>query len=132
MCILSKIENEIRRSNNYGVQFSIDADAYDCRIGDRVSFGDNETSLQGGSFHNYQDVVLDGKTIGYLEEIDDGKLFHPMIVSFYITLADCTEHELWDKMEKKHKGNPHLYDKGESLVLRFATLNQMLDYLSVS
>ena len=132
MNIIEQIENEIRQNKNYGVKFSIDAEAYDCCLGDRVSFGENTIATQCGSIYNYQDIFLDGKTIGYLEEIDCGKLFHPMQTSFIIPIADCTEEELWTQKEKELADNQHLHDADEVLELRFATLNQLLDFLKAA
>ena len=132
MNIIEQIENEIRQNPNFGVKFSIDADAYKCRLGDRVSFGENTTALQCGSFYNYQDILLDEKIIGYLEEIDDGRLFRPMVSSFIIPIADCSEEKLWEQKENEFADNPHLHDAGEVLELRFATLNQMLDFLNAA
>lgn len=132
MNIIEQIGNKYRQNPNFGVKFSIDSNAYDCRLGDRISFGENTTDLQCGSFYNYQDILLDGKVIGYLEEIDCGRLFDPIKVSFIIPIADCSEEELWVQKEKEFAENPHLHDAGEILELRFATLNQMLDFLNAA
>lgn len=132
MNILEQVENEYRQNKNFGVQFSIDADAYECRLGDRVSFGESTAAMQCGSFYNYQDIILDGKVVGYLEEVDSGKLFHPITSSFIIPIADCTEEKLWEQKEKEFSENPHLYDAGEVLELRFATLNQVWDFLKAA
>ena len=132
MNIVQEIEQKYRNNPKHGITFSIDASAYDCRLGDRVTFGENTTSMQGGSFYNWQDIILDGKVVGYLEEVESGRLFDPMTSSFIVPIADCSEHELWDEMEVKHKDNPHLYDSGETLQLRFATLNQLLEHLKIT
>lgn len=132
MNIIEQIENKYRQNVNFGVKFSIDPDAYDCRLGERVSFGENTTALQCGTFYNYQDIILDGEIIGYLEEIDCGRLFDPMTVSFIIPIADCSDMETWEKKEKEFAENPHLHDSDEVLELRFATLNQMLDFLNAA
>lgn len=129
MNIIEEIEKKYRDNPKHGVTFSIDAEAYECRLGDRVVFGDNTTDMQCGTLYNWQDVILDGKVVGYLQEAQSGRIFDPMTVSFCVPIADCMEHELWDKMSEEHKDNPHLHDGGEVLELRFATLNQMLDYL---
>lgn len=132
MNIVQEIEQRYRNNPQHGVWFSIDASAYESKVGDRVSFGDNTTQMQGGSFYNWQDIVLDGKVVGYLEEVKSGRLFAPMTSSFIAPIADCSEHELWNKMEVKYKDNPHLYDSGETLQLRFATLNQLLEHLEIA
>ncbi len=132
MNIVDQIMNEYRQRPNHGIQFSVESEAYKCRVGDRVSFGDNTTVLQCGSFYNYQDIILDGNVIGYLEEVQSGRLFDPMTISFVIPIADCSEKDVWEKMLVQFAGNPHLSDEGESLVLRFATLNQILDHLSIN
>ena len=131
MNIVEQRENEYRSYKGYGVTFSIDASAYESRFGDRVEFGDNTTSMQGGALYNWQDVLLDGNVIGYLEERENGKLFDPMTVTFCVPLADCTEQELWEEKVREFDGNPHLAESGEVLKLEFATLNQMLEYLNV-
>lgn len=132
MNIIEQIENEIRQNKNFGVKFSIDAEAYDCRLGDRISFGENTTATQCGKIFNYQDIILDGKVIGYLEEIDCGKLFHPIQASFIIPIADCSEHDVWEQKEKEFADNPHLHDADEVLELRFATLNQLINFMELS
>lgn len=132
MNIIEEIEKKYRDNPKHGVTFSIDAEAYECRLGDRVVFGDNTTDMQCGTLYNWQDVILDGKVVGYLQEAQSGRMFDPMTISFCVPIADCMEHELWDKMSEEHKGNPHLHDGGEVLELRFATLNQMLDYLKAA
>lgn len=131
MNIVQEIEQRYRNNPKHGVQFSIDASAYESSVGDRVSFGDNTTAMQGGALYNWQDIILDGKVVGYLEEVESGRLFDPITSSFIVPIADCSEHELWDEMEVKYKENPHLYDSGETLQLRFATLNQLLEHLKI-
>jgi hypothetical protein len=132
MNIVQEIEQRYRNNPKHGVWFSIGASAYKSSVGDRVSFGDNTTAMQGGALYNWQDIILDGKVVGYLQEVESGRLFDPMTSSFIVPIADCSEHELWDEMEVKYKENPHLYDSGEVLELRFATLNQMLEYLEIA
>jgi len=132
MNIVQEIEQRYRNNPKHGVWFSIDASAYESSFGDRVSFGDNTTAMQGGALYNWQDIILDGKVVGYLQEVESGRLFEPMTSSFIVPIADCSEHELWDEMEVKYKENPHLYNMGEVLELRFATLNQMLEYLEIA
>ena len=41
MDIISEIENEYKRMEKYGVQFSIEADAYSKGVSEDVSFGKN-------------------------------------------------------------------------------------------
>lgn len=132
MNIVQEIEQRYRNNPKHGVWFSIDASAYESSLGDRVSFGDNTTAMQGGALYNWQDIILDGKVVGYLQEVESGRLFEPITSSFIVPIADCSEHELWDEMEVKYKENPHLYNLGEVLELRFATLNQMLEYLEIA
>lgn len=132
MGIIEQIENEYRQKKNYGVQFSIKPDAYDCKVGNRIYFGENETVLQCGCFYNYQNIIFDGVIVGYLQEIDCGKLFDPITSSFIIPIADCSEEEIWNEMLKKYGNNPHLFDNDEVLELRFATLNQLVDFLGIA
>lgn len=130
MNIVEEIENKYRQAPGYGIQFSIEPECYDCDIPDeRLMFGDNTTEMQCGTEYNWQPILLDGKQIGILQESQSGRLFDPMKTTFLIIIADCTEHELWDEMMEKHTDNPHLYDAGETLQLRFATLQHMIDYL---
>ena len=127
MDIIKEIEQEYRNHRNFGVQFSIDADAYDCRLCGRVRFGENMKVQQCGSFINYQNILLDGEFIGWLEEIDCGRLFHPIMTSFVVPIKDSDDEELWEEYE----GNPHFYEHGDGQEMRFATINQMLDYLNL-
>ena len=134
MNIIQEIEQRYRNNPKHGVTFSIDADAYESRIGDRISFGENYTCTECGTTYNFQNIYLDeqGNTIGFIVEANNHKLFDPMTVSFCVHLADCSDMETWDEMEKEYKDNPHLVDRGETLVLKFATLNQLLDHLKIA
>lgn len=130
MNIIEEIEAEYKSRKDYGIQFSIEPEAYVCDIpDDRLKFGDNTTELQCGTFYNWQPILLDGESVGWLQETRSGRLFDPTTTSFILIIADCSEQDLWDKMLVKHKDNPHLHDAGESLELRFATLQQFIDYL---
>ena len=130
MNIVEQIEAEYRAMKGYGIQFSIEPEAYECDIpDDRLIFGDNTTDMQCGTLYNWQPILIDGNSVGYLQEKQSGKLFDPMTVTFIYILADCVEQELWDEMLSKHNDNLHLYDAGETLELRFATLQQFVDYL---
>ncbi len=129
MNILQEIEKKYRDNKNYGITFSIDSSAYDCRLGDRVCFGQNTTDLHRGTFYNYQDVLLDGKEIGCLVEEQSGKLLHPMLIHYEYPLADWSEE---DKLTDEMRNNPHFSDEGEYFCMRFATLNQLLDYIHAS
>lgn len=130
MNIIEEIEAEYKSRKNYGIQFSIGPQAYECDIPDgRLEFGDNTTDMQCGRLYNWQPILIDGKSVGYLQETQSGKLFDPMTATFILILADCMEHELWDEMQEKHNDNPHLYDAGETLELRFATLQMFVDHL---
>lgn len=127
MSIIAEIEKKYRESPKHGVTFSIDANAYECDCD--IIFSAPSQSLSGGVFFNWQDIILDGKVVGYLEETQSGRLFDPMCVSFCRCLADCEDYKLWEEMEEKYQGNPHLVDEGESLQLRFATLNQFINHI---
>lgn len=129
MNIIKKIENEYRSMKGYGVQFSIEPDAYSCDDAVDVAFGENETAIQGGEFHNFQDVFLDGKTIGYLWERKNGRVFDPMMASFCVVIADCQDDD-FDDVYSRLKNHPNFYDEGEAILFRFATLKQMLEYVA--
>lgn len=130
MNIVEQIEADYRAMKGYGIQFSIEPEAYECDIpNDRLMFGDNTTDIQCGTLYNWQPILIDGNSVGFLQEKQSGKLFDPMTITFIYILADCMEQELWDEMLSKHNDNPHLYDAGETLELRFATLQQFVDYL---
>ena len=123
MNIIETINNKYKSNPLYGIQFSIEPSAYDC---DReVELGDNTTYMQCGMMYNYQDVLLDGKPIGFIEERQAGTLFDPMVVSFCITLCDWDE---VDKLTDDIRNNPHFHDAVEAYELRFATLKQLIDY----
>ena len=133
MSIIQEIESKYRANPKHGVTFSIDKEAYESRIGDRITFGKNTSSMECGTMYNWQDICLDtpDNVIGYLEEKVSGRIFDPMCVSFCLTLADCMEKDTWEAMEQKYKDNPHFTDLGETLRLDFATLNQLLDHLKI-
>ena len=128
MDIISEIENEYKRMEKYGVQFSIEADAYSKGVSEDVSFGKNETVINGGKLSNYQDIVLDGKTVGFLWERSGG-LFDPIMVSFCVLISDCQDDDFED-VYTRLKDHPNFYDEGEAILFRFATLKQFLDYVS--
>ena len=120
MNILEKAEQRYRKDKYFGIRFSIGPEAYDCRLGDKVSFGDNTTYMGCGVQHNYQPILLDGKEIGVLHEWQRGRLFDPMVCQFELPLDDEVSGEL--------RNNPHFVED-EWNHLSFATLNQLLDYL---
>ena len=125
MNIIESIENEYRSKKNYGITFSIEPEAYSCDLAeDRVSFGDNTTELNCGTFFNWQDIIVDGEHLGFLEEAQSGKLLHPMTVSFATFLRDCDEEELTEE----ERNNPHLYEGEFGYYYYFATLQQFVDY----
>lgn len=131
MNIIEEIENEYRQSKGYGVTFSIGPEAYNCNIADvdsRLSFGESTTAMQCGTLYNWQDIILDGNIIGYLEECQTGKLLHPITTKFIVWLADCSEP---DKITTEMMASPHFWE-GESYEMHFATLQQMIDYLQLN
>lgn len=128
MDIISEIENKYKSMEDYGVQFSIEPEAYSGGVYENVSFGKNETVMQGGELSNYQDVILDGKNVGFLWERKNGRLFDPIMVSFCIVIADCQDDD-FDEVYSRLKDHPNFYDEGEAILFRFATLKQLLEYV---
>ena len=126
MNMFEKRENEIKASPCHGVQFSIDPEAYDCTLGeDRVMFGDNYCFTNCGTTFNYQPVIVDGKEVAQLEEVQPYGLFEPMSVSYIIGLDD-------NDVTKEIRRNPHFcIGYYENPQLRFATLQQLIDYLNI-
>lgn len=119
MSIVDEIEAKYRAMPLHGVQFSIEAEAYDCR--EKVVFGESKSAMQCGRLFNWQDVLLEGVKIGFLEEVENGKLFDPMTVSFYVPIDE-------DKVTEAMTKDPH-YFEDEWCFMRFATLQQMVDYV---
>ena len=115
--IIEEAEAEYRNNPLHGVQFSIDADAYN---NEDVTFGESEQSTEGGALVSYQDVIYKGQTIGWVKETQSGRMFAPMVTSFYVPLENATEED---------KRSPH-YFEGEEDYMRFATLQQMVDYIN--
>lgn len=127
--IIDKVEEKYRKDKNFGVQFSIDPDAYNCDIADdRIYFGDNTTKMDGSSFTNCQPILIDGKEVGLLHEWQHGGLFDPICTSFEIVIADCQDDD-FDEKNAKYAKNPHFCDGDEWSYLCFATLQQFVDYL---
>lgn len=121
------IDEEYKARPLYDVQFSIKPEAYQCSLGDRITFGDSHVYNNNG-VTNIQDVILDGNVIGWIEEKQSPKLLHPMTVSFNVWLADYTEEET---ITDEARNNQHFHDAGDYFCLRFATLQQMLEHLGV-
>lgn len=115
--IIEEAEAEYRNNPLHGVQFSIDADAYN---NEDVTFGESEQSTEGGALVSYQDVIYKRQTIGWVKETQSGRMFAPMVTSFYVPLENATEED---------KRSPH-YFEGEEDYMRFATLQQMVDYIN--
>ena len=116
---IEAIDAKYKSNPLYGVQFSIESDAYECS--EDIRFSGNTTQVQHGDLYNWQDVLLQGEVIGFLEEIASGKLFHPMVISFYVPIPD-------DEMTDDIKSNPHYYE-GEYDYLKFGKLQDMVDYV---
>ena len=101
--IIEEAEAEYRNNPLHGVQFSIDADAYN---NEDVTFGESEQSTEGGALVSYQDVIYKGQTIGWVKETQSGRMFAPMVTSFYVPLENATEED---------KRSPH-YFEGEGII----------------
>ena len=126
--IVEQIEQEYRNAKGYGVTFSIDPEAYKCNIPEsRLTFSENTQAMQCGTLYNWQDIILDGEVIGYLEERMTGRFLHPMTFSFVVVLADCSEPE---KITDEMRSDPHFFE-GETYEMQFATLQQLIDYLKL-
>ena len=127
MNIVDKVRNEYKKSKSYGVRFSIEPSAYEYTGKRHVEFGKNFTCRQLGTLLNFQDIIIDGKKFGYLEETERSGLFSPILTSFSYPIADCQDKD-YDEVFEANKNNPHFYDNGESLELRFATLEQFMEF----
>lgn len=131
MDLLEKIEKQYRDNRLHGVQFSIEPECYDADIADdRVVFGKNTTENVPGAEINYQPITVDGKELGFLMEQISYSFFHPICVSFCVKIADCQD-ENYEAVCAENMSNKHFYDEGESALLRFATLQQFLDYYHI-
>lgn len=117
MGLIAEINKKYRSHPMHGVQFSIDETAYDCT--ENVYFGEPEQWSECGTLVNAQDILLKGKEIGWLKERQNGRMFDPIVVSFFLPLENPTEEQ---------KSNPHYYED-EFQYMRFATLQQMVDYV---
>lgn len=119
-------DNEYRTMDNFGIQFHIDEIAYECELEHgRVSFGESELFTRHGADINFQDIFIDGKKVGILKEYAPYNVFmlKPILVSFIIPLPDEVD-------DDRLRNNQHFVE-GERNELRFATLQQMIDYLGV-
>ncbi|MCR5658957.1 MAG: hypothetical protein K6G25_06490 [Bacteroidales bacterium] len=127
MSIIADIEAKIKANPMYGVTFSIDPEAYDCNIVpmDRVYFGDNHTFTNGGTTYNYQPVIVDGKEVADLEEIQPYGLFEPMRTSFIVYFEDD------EKAKPFRKSKHYLIGPYDYPQMRFATLQQLVDFLKI-
>ncbi len=131
MNILEEIAQEYLNDPNHGIKFSvkdIDQDIFTHKLGDRISFGESVDERQMDTLYEYKDIILDGKPFGYIQFSITKNYLHPTIVSFCYVLADCTEPEA---LTAEMVDSPHFDDLTESYRYKFATLQQMLDYLHV-
>lgn len=127
MDLIEMVEAPYKNSPAYNVKFSIEPEAYKVPDGVDVKFGKSETELSGGTFINYQTVIINGEEFGFLEERNGGGLLAPMTTSFCFCIADCEDDD-FEEVYEKYKDNPHFADCGESLQLCFATLKQFLEF----
>lgn len=122
MNIIEQIENEYRQKKDYGIQFSIEPEAYKCDIPDnRIVFGDANVYWQNGNTMNDQPIFVDGIEIGFVHEYQSYNIFAPITTSFMVYVDD---NDVTDEMRK----SPH-FDDEEWCYMAFATLQQMIDYL---
>lgn len=122
MNIIEQVENEWRQKKDYGIQFSIEPEAYQCDIPEtRLVFGDANINWYGGIQINNQPILLDGVEIGFVHEMQTERLFDPMTSSFMVCIED---EDVTDEM----RNDPHFVDD-EWCFMAFATLQQMIDYL---
>lgn len=129
MDIIKKIEQQYRQKPNYGIQFSIDANAFNCDItDDLICFDNGVHEMNCGTYRKVQTINIDDKPVGVLEEWKNGGLFEPICFSFEILIADCHDND-YEEKNAKYANNPHFFDQDESTWLAFATLQQFIDYL---
>lgn len=120
--IIKAVEKEYLDNPLCGVQFSIKLDAYDCDIDDsRIEFGNPTNEMRCGNMYNWQDIKIDDQLVGYLFERRRGRLFDPICVSFCMCLPD--------NVDLKFIENPHYDETGGIKSLKFATMQQFVNYL---
>lgn len=128
MGIIADIEAKIKANPLYGVQFGIDPECFECNLGeDRCYFGENYTFMNGGTTFNYQPIIIDGEEVGSLEEIVPWHPFglEPMRTSFILPLDE-------NKLTRREKKSKHFcMGPYENPQLRFATLQQLVDFLKI-
>ena len=98
---------------------------YDCDLpnaDERITYGKPYTFTNGGNTYNYQPVMVDGKEVSTLEEIQWWALFEDMSVRFIVGLTD----EEAKKLRKHPNFRLGYYENPE---LSFKTLQDLVDYL---
>lgn len=92
---------------------------YSCK--ENVTFGESATNTFRGNTVNCQNILLDDKVIGILEEVSWYDVTKPMSVTFVMPLPDNLPDDL--------RNHPRLVE-GEWNELHFPTLQEMVDFVS--
>lgn len=91
---------------------------YNCK--ENVTFGESATNTVRGNTINCQNILLNGKVIGILEEVSWYDVTKPMSVTFVMPLPDDLPESL--------KCHPRLVE-GEWNELHFPTLQELVDFV---
>lgn len=91
---------------------------YECKIGDRITFGENYEYFQNGNWYNNQNILLDKEIVGLLHEISPYNFLEPNQQSF---MYCCNG-------EEELRNHPNYVDD-EDEWLMFPTLNQFVDFI---
>jgi len=98
---------------------------YDCDLpnaDERIKFDEPYTFTQCGTTYNYQTVIVDGKEVATLEEIQPWPIFAEMRVRFIVSLNEDEAKKL-----RKHPNFRLGYYEGPEL--RFKTMQELINYL---
>lgn len=118
---LEELDEKERLKPNYGIQWGMEASDYKCSA-KGITFGKNTDWDENGTTCSSQPIFLNGKKIGILHEWVGGGFFDRMHQTFMVYIDHApTEQE---------RNDPHFFE-AEDYWMRFAKLQDMIDYLGI-
>lgn len=98
---------------------------YDCDLpnaDERIKFGEPYGFTQCGTIYNYQTVIVDGKEVATLEEIQPWPIFANIRVFFTVSLNE-------EEAKKLRKHPNFRIGRYENPELTFKTMQELINYL---
>ena len=120
-------ESQVRSMRGFGVKFGIDAEDFKCRYDDRISYKFTDDYFDSSQNHTVcKDVLLDGKTICYLDMIEPYCVFRFLVPLEHRFIVPVERKDVTEEM----RNNPH-FDEDDFCLMLFSKLEDVINYLGL-